>query len=224
MSLIGSPTRKWLGIVALGMLIISSVLANRFFDSSQEGSAGQRRASQHAEFGVTQEHILFAGDDLTEEALWNEMFPSVPVRNRGIAGLNSERLLKTIPDHLADQPRAVFINVGASDIHDQIPLEQVSANVRELINISRSLSPDTQLFISSVLPLRNGDWRKVRRLNTLLRELADDRNIVFVDLEPMLNEQGHFQAGFADRRMRLLGPGYSYWRDALQAHIDTLKR
>lgn len=213
-------SRRLLFVATILLLVASSIVTTVFFESSKEGLLGQRLHSQHELLGITADDIVFLGDDLTAEALWSELFPELSVRNRGMNGQTTKEMLLRIPGIAEAKPRVVLINSGASDLAALIAPEQIIANMREAVNLLQSFSPQSQLIISSALPLSTENTLAADQLNQALIQLAETHGLLFIDVSSvLLNADGSFRDGLADRRSRLHGAGYAAWRDLLAPHL-----
>ncbi|MEM8498170.1 MAG: GDSL-type esterase/lipase family protein [Pseudomonadota bacterium] len=213
-------SRRLLIIAAILLLIASSIVTTVFFESSKEGLLGQRLHSQHELLGIAKDDVVFLGDDLTAEALWSELFPEMSVRNRGMNGQTTEEMLLRLPGIAQAKPRAVLINCGASDLEALIPPAQIIANLREAVNLLQSFSPESQIVISSVLPLSMENTLALEGLNNALAQFTLTHELVFIDISRVfLKDDGGFKEGLADRRSRLHGAGYAVWRDLLAPYL-----
>lgn len=220
MSVLNGRSRKLLVIAALLLLVLSSVISTIFFDSSKEGSLGQRLDSQHSVIGVQTNDVLFVGDDLIAEGLWTELIPAYSARNRGLNGETSSQLIQRVVPLAAAKPRQIYLNVGANDVLNQVPQDRILSNYRELLNLINAFSPDTEIFIMSALPLSPDNISAIENLNLELAQLASHSSAVFINLaQAMLNEEGRYKPGLADHRMRLLGQGYELWRELINPHL-----
>lgn len=219
--LLQANSRRLLIIAAILLLIASSIVSTAFFESSKEGLLGQRLHSQHELLGITENDVVFMGDDLIAEALWSELFPEFSVRNRGMNGQTTEEMLFRLPGIAQAKPRTVLISSGASDLAALIPLAQIIANMREAVNLFQAFSPESTLLISNVLPLSPENAAAAEQLNTALAQLAEVHGLTFLDSSStLLTDSGDFKAGFADRRSRLQGAGYAAWRNLLKPHLE----
>lgn len=219
--LLQTNSRKLLIVAAILLLVASSIVSTVFFESSKEGLLGQRLHSQHALLGIAENDVVFIGDDLTAEALWSELFPELSVRNRGMNGQTTKEMLLRLPGIAQARPRVVLINSGASDLAALIPLEQIIANMREAVNLLKSFSPESRILISGVLPLTTENTQAAYTLNEALIQLAATHDLEFIDVSSaLLDDDGRFKDGLADRRSRLRGAGYAVWRNLLASHLE----
>lgn len=202
------------------LLVISSFVSTIYVGSNGKGALSERKADHYNMFSIRPQDILFIGDDITAEAPLHDMFPDVPVRNRGIIGdLSSDILLRS--SVLAkNKPAIIFINFGANDLRLRVPLKQIIANYRETISLFSSLSPNSQIVISATLPLGKFNKTATDSLNKALKKIAEKRKLDFIDLPKLLQtESGQFKAGMTDKSMHLLGPAYVLWQQEINAQI-----
>ncbi|MFK7734123.1 MAG: GDSL-type esterase/lipase family protein [Pseudomonadales bacterium] len=221
--LLQANSRRLLIIATILLLVVSSIVTTVFFESSKEGLLGQRLHSQHELLGIAEDDVVFIGDDLTAEALWSELFPELSVRNRGMNGQTTEEMLLRLPNIAQARPRIVLINSGASDLEALKPPAQIIANMREAVNLLQSFSPASRLIIVGVLPTSTESMVATDELNHSLRQLSQTHALEFIDLSSaLLDGNGRFMEGLADRRSRLHGAGYAKWRDLLKPHLVNL--
>ncbi len=215
-------TRRLFFFLALLLLVASSIVSTFLIDSTKEGSAERRLSSQYMLLDVKQGDVVFVGDDVVAEGLWGELLPDLPVRNRGLSGQTSDELLASITALVEPGPAHLVINIGANDALRGYRSKRTLANIRELINLSRAISPGTEVVICSVLPLNGENSDTVISLNRKLEQLAMLHKATFVDIAALLlDAQGNYRPDLADRRMRLLGSAYAAWRDLLRPSLSN---
>ncbi len=112
--------------------------------------------------------IVFVGNSITEKGRdWSAKFGTVEVRNRGIAGDLTDGVLKRLDEIVYFKPKAVFILIGINDLfnlhHDEAggnfkydkivsSPEYVGKNIVKIAKEIHSKSPDTKIFVRTVLP------------------------------------------------------------------------
>src|SRR5690348_4269946 len=97
--------------------------------------------------------IVFVGNSLTDRFPLREMFPNIPVRNKGISGNTSQDILNRI-DSIADaKPRKIFLDVGINDILRNQSVDTLFINYKRIVETIKSKSPDTKIYIQSLLPV-----------------------------------------------------------------------
>lgn len=186
------------------------------------GPSQRMRASQFAILELAPQQIVFFGDSITELGLWQEWFTGAPVLNRGIGGETTADLLRRL-DSAINHPTAVFLLIGANDLSVGIPLQQIVANVRALLDEIERRAPGTPVFVQSVMP-RNARYRDdLRRLNAAYRALVASapRHIEYLDLWPALaDEEGALRHNYTADNLHLTGEGYAAWVRVLRPHVE----
>jgi lysophospholipase L1-like esterase len=143
----------------------------------------------------TELEVVFAGDSHVAGTPFAEVF--TPIRNRGIGGDTSAGLLARLDEITARKPERLFLEIGANDVANMIPVEETLANYQKILARVESETPSTRVFILSVPPTcpefhkhptdRNPH---IRALNAELAALAAAENATFIDLTPFLTGGG----------------------------------
>jgi thiol-disulfide isomerase/thioredoxin len=119
------------------------------------------------------------------------------------------------------KPGKLFLKIGTNDLSFGDPPEQVAANVAEILARFRRGSPDTQLYVQSVLP-RQAKWAdRVEALNAELERVAFQAGATWIDLYPhFLDESDRsIRDDLANDELHLLGDGYLLWRSRIEGHV-----
>ena len=150
-------------------------------------------AAQNDRYDILPVHeggTIFVGDSITDDCEWNELFGSQDILNRGIDGNTSESVLQRIKEISRHQPAKVFFAIGTNDFPTRTP-DQVLDNVRKCCDSIAADSPDTRIFIESVLPVgpkqmffidgqeAKNEW--ISELNRKYDSFCAERGYVFID-------------------------------------------
>jgi lysophospholipase L1-like esterase len=182
------------------------------------------RKSQFEQLPPPIGRVVFFGDSITEFGLWQEWFPEVESANRGIGGGTIGDLLTRL-DAVIDAPAAVFLLVGTNDIGMGRWTSRVAADMRRLVCAVRDRAPEAPLFVQSVMPRQGKLAGRIRDLNRVYRDIAEQFDAVYVDLWPALaDENGGLRSEFTLDRLHLGGAGYAAWVEALRPHVSALSR
>lgn len=140
------------------------------------------------------EAIIFAGDSITYYCQWNELF-QIPILNRGISNETVEGLQRRVDEILRHHPDQLFIMVGINDLKEGKKAVQVLTDYRRLIEKIRSTSPNTQIFLQSILPVNDVMWHRswgeylraevvqsIPQVNKGLASIADGKKVIYIDL------------------------------------------
>ncbi len=171
--------------------------------------------------------IIFLGDSQTEQAEWQELFPDgVKKLNRGISGDYTEGLLKRLPEIIRHKPLKIFLLIGVNDLAFENHVSEIEAVYRNIVQQIRTESPDTELYLQSILPVNN-DVRhvgvknaKILELNARILQIAHDYALPYLDIAtPMKDADGNLAAKFTEDGLHLNGLGYLVWKKQLEARI-----
>lgn len=227
-------------------IVLNLLLLGAFIWSVQKlggfGYTWQR--IQHREWGVyghrvehfaklpQREHcIIFLGDSQIQQAEWHEMFGDEPmVLNRGITGDYTAGVLERLGEVLRHKPLKIFLLIGVNDLVAGKKVAEIEGYYRSIVQRTRSESPDSELFLLSVLPVNN-DVRKVglendriNELNERIRQIAKDFALPFIDLyTPLSDADGKLAAKFTDDGLHLNGLGYVVVKHEMGGMIGEVK-
>ncbi len=142
--------------------------------------------------------VVFMGNSITENWLKfrPEFFSSHNFAARGISGQTTYQMLARFQRDVVDlKPKKVVILAGTNDIAENcgpISLENIVGNIKSMCDIAKAnkIKP----IICSVIPCDRFVWRKdlkpapvVKQLNQMLKALAQQQKIQFVDYHSALD-------------------------------------
>jgi lysophospholipase L1-like esterase len=173
--------------------------------------------------------VVFLGDSLTERfdlsTLGNPL-----IANRGITGDFTEGVLRRLPQIVAMKPAKVFIEIGINDLVERVPPAQVLVNYRRIIENLKQESPTTELYVQSLTPVSlPSSWlrstaalnRTIQATNTRLARLCQEEGVTWIDLYPLLQEDGRLRVDFSLDGVHLTAAGYAVWRQAVAAYVNS---
>ena len=104
---------------------------------------------------ITSKDIVMLGNSLTEGGGdWSARLGKKNVRNRGIIGDEVmgiyDRLHQILPGH----PAKLFLLIGVNDISHNLTSDSIVSMIRMTIERIRKESPDTKLYLQSLLPFQ----------------------------------------------------------------------
>lgn len=180
---------------------------------------------------ITSKDIVMLGNSLTEGGKdWAERLGNKNVRNRGISGDNVmgiyDRLHQILPGH----PAKLFLLIGVNDISQDSTTNGIISNIGMVVDRIRKESPDTRLYLQSLLPINEsfGRWKKLEgksamipEINAGLEALAREKGITFVNLFPLFTEKGTnvLRPEFTNEGLHLNEEGYKIWAKELKKKI-----
>ncbi len=165
--------------------------------------------------------IVFVGDSITRGGSWYELLPDYPAKNRGIDGDETVGVLERLHQITSGKPGTVFLLIGTNDLAFGRKLDEIVSNVVTIVERIKAESPDTTVYVQSVLP-RSADYRKqVEMLNAGLQSAIAGK-AQWLNLYPLFldAEDGSIRDDLANDELHLMGQGYLIWRDAILERLD----
>lgn len=169
--------------------------------------------------------IVFLGNSITAQCEWSELFQNPKIYNRGIPGDHAKGILKRLGGILKSKPEKIFLMVGVNDLlfkNDEEFLENFEMIVKQVLNES----PNTQLFIQSILPVNNLvrnttiSNENIIQINDKLNQIALNNQLPFLDLYPrFVDQEGNLDAAFTLDGIHLNGEAYLVWKSAIEKYV-----
>ena len=185
----------------------------------------QQKSDFYALHAPTPQDIVFVGDSITDGANWDELFPDIPTRGRGINNDNTEGVLNRIHCTLVGHPKAIFFLIGTNDLpffeyrSDQKILQTYEAILKKC----QEDSPETKIFVQSILPRKKSFARRILNLNSRLKKLAESYNDTYIDLFPhFATPEGQLRDELTNDHLHLMAAGYEVWVKVLTPYIESL--
>jgi len=171
--------------------------------------------------------IVFLGDSHTAYQEWAEVFQNPVIKNRGIAGDGTEGVLKRLPTILENRPSKIFLMIGVNDLLFLSP-DQILENYRLIVETINKNSPQTKLYLQSILPVNPNvrflplSNRDIERLNLGIEVLAKKNKAEFVNLYPrFLDSSGLLKSELTQDGIHLDQPGYEIWIAAIRDLVNS---
>lgn len=211
-------------------VILIILLALAGFTAWGQSTYHEQRATQFELLPTDSNDIIFLGNSITDGGNWSELFDNLNCKNRGISADISEGLLDRLEPITTGQPAKIFIMIGINDLSQNVPVLKIAQNYIKIIQNIQESSPQTKIYIQSVLPV-NPDYEKfsdhvnksaqVSQLNWHLRKIASQHSCSFVDLySEFITDGTKLNPEYTNDGLHLTGAGYLKWRDILLPHIE----
>ena len=169
--------------------------------------------------------VVWMGDSITDGGEWSELFPHEKTLNRGISSDNTFGVLFRLTEITRRKPKKIFLLIGINDIARNIPDSVIIANYRKIISVIQQQTPQSHLYMQSILPTNNtfsefknhqNKTAHIIAINTALQKLCKEKNIVFVDLyQQFVDEYGKLASRYTNDGLHLTGDGYKKWKQLL---------
>ena len=182
------------------------------------------RASRIAKFEaepVVTDRVIFLGNSITQGGDWAKLTGDSTVINRGIGADITFGLRARLADVTRRKPSKLFVLIGINDISKDIPDAVIAAQYRALIDSVKSQSPQTRIFVQSILPLNPtvknfpqhyDKQERVLAVNRLIRQMARATGAQYIDLWPIfVDPHGRLDASLTGDGLHLNAQGYERW-------------
>ncbi|MBD5246214.1 MAG: sialate O-acetylesterase [Barnesiella sp.] len=188
-----------------------------------------QRASLFAELPVDSTDIVFLGNSLTHGCEWHELFGMPNIKNRGINGDIVEGIRLRIDPILKGQPAKLFLLCGVNDVSHDLTADSIAGAIGNLIDIIRTESPRTKVYVQSLLPINNsfgrykavfGKEQVIRDINTLIEPMVKEKGCTWINSHPaFVDADGNLDARYTNDGLHLMGNGYLHWREILRPYV-----
>jgi len=172
---------------------------------------------------VEKAQIIMLGDSITAGGEWKEFFPQTKIVNRGIGNDTSAGILNRVDSYLQNSPDKIFLLIGINDLLQEGKVEDIIYNVSRLIDLISKRSPESKLFIQSVLPCRKSYplYEKILLINKRFEEYSASRKVTYIDLYSHFvdNNGEQSQRLFVSDGIHLSSHGYATWVNILKPYI-----
>lgn len=174
---------------------------------------------------ISGEDIIFIGNSITGGCEWGEILNNTKVKNRSILGDNSLGILNRIDQVSSYKPRKIFLMIGINDLAGSIKVDSIAKNYSNIIKRIKYLSPETKVYIQSVLPV-NDDFKVVYnkdviKLNAKIKNIATENNITYIDIfSHLLDSSSKLSKEYSNDGLHLLGTGYIKWKNIIEPYVN----
>ncbi len=178
----------------------------------------------------TPNEIIMLGNSITDIGLWEEWFPNVNIKNRGISGDVTDGVLYRLNEITSSKPKKIFIMIGVNDLALGMSPDEILVNYKEILGRIKKESPKTDVFIQSTLPVNESIkdfWRHsdkgplIKELNSKLEVLAKKEKVKYVDLySSFIDENGQMNLKFTNDGLHINGEGYKLWCELIKDKVN----
>lgn len=174
---------------------------------------------------VYSDDIVFLGNSITDGGEFAELFDMPNIKNRGIRSDVITGVEKRLTQVTSGRPAKIFLLIGINDVSHGLTVDQLAARYERLVREIREQTPDTKLYIQSVMPINNdfnryknlkGREKVIPSLNNRLQTIAAQNGAEYVDLTKALESApDKLNPKYTNDGLHLNGPGYRAWTRAI---------
>ena len=216
-------TSLLLNVLLVAAIVVFAAFTGFFVQSNVLDPLYERQVSVFESFPVEAGDVVFVGDTLVAAAPLEEMFPGLPVKNRGIVGDTSKGILERIETIAMADPAAVALMVGTFDVLGGVPRRETIARVEAILDGLDEGASGLEGGRAFRAAARHRGGGKRRTPNAGYADLAAARDLAFIDLaSDYRGANGAIAPRFSNDGLHLNGAGYEKWRDRLMPWLTRV--
>lgn len=188
-----------------------------------------RKASLFEILHVNGNDIVMLGNSITDGGEFSELFGIHNIKNRGISSDVITGVEKRLGPVTAGHPAKIFLLIGINDVSHGLSVAKLAERYERLVKKIREQSPETHLYIQSVMPINNdyrrykglfGKEKTVKDFNVKIEEIANASGARYIDLWPALaGPDGKLKREYTNDGLHLNGAGYRAWTRAIEKYV-----
>lgn len=181
---------------------------------------------------LTKGDVIFLGNSITDGGEWSELFQDLRIKNRGISGDNTIGILNRIEEVTDRKPAKVFLLIGVNDLKNGLKPDSVVKNILWICSIIKAKSPETTVYVQSILPVNESFGKfgshtnkkeEILEVNKQLTIYSKLTPYTFIDIfTPFCDGTGRMLAQFTNDGLHLKGEGYLKWKELIQNKVYGL--
>ena len=204
-----------------------------FFDHSEKVKVVTKK--EEVVEKVVDNNYLFLGDSITEQYDLKEYYEDYPVVNSGVSGDYTSSIVKDMKKRVYDyNPSKVFLLIGINDLRNGKDVSEIVSNTKEIIELIKENRPYSEIYLESIYPINKTDDDKISdsvknikfdnekiiEVNDLLKDLAKDEKITYVDLyNKLIDDDGNLNVSYTKDGLHISSEGYECITKELMKYI-----
>jgi lysophospholipase L1-like esterase len=208
------------------LLVVSFFIGKRFLlakksdnkDIKIQYAWNDARKNLYTQLPISDSDIVFLGNSLSEGFPLNEMFHSLAIKNRGIAGNKTSHILARLDVIVKQHPKKIFLEAGINDLIAKISVDSTFKNYKKIITTIRSTSPKTTIVVQLTLPTCKEFAYCIPDIIALNKDIANyckEEKIKTVDLYTPFYKSGGLDSSVTEDGVHLNGTGYLRWKNEI---------
>lgn len=204
-----------------------------FFDHSEKVKVVTKK--EEVVEKVVDNNYLFLGDSITEQYDLKEYYEDYPVVNSGVSGDFTSSIVEDMKKRVYDyNPSKVFLLIGINDLRKGKDVSEIVSNTKKIIELIKENRPYSEIYLESIYPINKTDDDKISdsvkdiefdnekiiEVNDLLKDLAKDEKITYVDLyNKLIDDDGNLNISYTKDGLHISSEGYEFITKELMKYI-----
>lgn len=179
------------------------------------------KQSQFKNLNIKTNDIVFLGDSITDRCEWSELFQNSGIKNRGIDGDTTSEILDRLSTITSGHPKKIFLMIGINDLLHGKNASYVLKNYKKILENIRSNSPNTTIYIQSILPNNKLKSKNdIKTINKNLKKLSNNKNIIYLNLFDSFSDGNGLSKQYTYDGTHLNGKAYLIWKTAIEKYVN----
>ncbi|MEN8248373.1 MAG: GDSL-type esterase/lipase family protein [Bacteroidota bacterium] len=209
------------------IILFSAILFLTSLLYGQNTTYWNQKASMYSVLPNQANEIIFLGNSITDRCEWSELFENHNIINRGLSGDRTAGVLNRLQEVIDSNPRKIFIMIGVNDLRHNVGIDSITRNYTKIVETIISESPDTKIFLQSILPVNNiigkpkTENYQVRDMNSRIRAIAEKFNVTYIDIHSfMVDDAKRLDAQYSEDGLHINGEGYLVWKSVIEKYVN----
>lgn len=212
----------------LSVLAILTMVSSSTYQANAD-EYWEQKVSLFDTLPVYSNDIVFVGNSITDGGHFNELFEMDNVKNRGIRSDAINGVKKRISQVTKGHPKKIFLLIGINDVAQNLTVSELAKRYESLVQTIRRESPESKLYVQSVMPVNNtfkryktlfGKENTILAFNREIQKIAEQNDAVYLDLWPFLaDSKGQLKKEFTNDGLHLKGAGYKAWVKGIEKYV-----
>lgn len=216
---------KWALIISitLNLATIAYFIDRKVYFPYMRGRAFEDRKWQ-ALFSTPsdKQEIIFIGTSLTQGFSLKSTFNNIHLKNMGFGGLETADILNNLKRIVVRKPPVIFLEAGINDVRNGRDMNVAFENFVEMCTLTKKISPQTRLYVQSVLPTTNNNFNiKIDTYNKRMQDYCSLNHLIYIDMYNSFMQDGQLNAMATTDGVHLTPYGYYLWKQQLLPYIGN---
>ncbi|GAB5408309.1 MAG: hypothetical protein BalsKO_06740 [Balneolaceae bacterium] len=181
------------------------------------------RINEFRQDSIYPNSIIMLGNSLTEQGGdWSDWLNIERVKNRGIAGDNSDGVLARLGEIICAKPKSIFIMIGTNDLWTNYSEVEVGISINKIATTLAEVLPESVIYLQTIMPLEKNHemTKRLANINNEIRSFENNDYILLDTFMEMSNSDGSLPSSLTTDGVHLTKLGYQKWTDFLKSNMQ----
>jgi lysophospholipase L1-like esterase len=163
--------------------------------------------------------IVMLGDSLTARGEWDVILYPKKVINLGHDADTTSDILNRLDLAIEVHSKSIYLMIGINDMNSYKSLDKIFENYIEILNRLK-IESTSKVFVQSVLYTQMNSFnKKVKEINSKLKDYCYDNNLTYIDLNEKLSRDEVLLNIYTTDGLHLNMKAYVTWASELRNYF-----